>query len=61
MITHLNNHLDHLLSLFIRVTNLINLSFSPDAANPVGVALVTDGVLALGEGVPQLDGLVPAG
>ena len=33
----------------------------PDAADPVGVALVTDGVLALGEGVPQLDGLVPAG
>ena len=39
-----------------------NLSdFSPDAADPVGVALIADGVLALGEGVPQLDGLVPAG
>ena len=25
------------------------------------MTLVTDGVLALGEGVPQLDGLVPAG
>ena len=35
--------------------------FSPDAADPVGVALIADGVLALGEGVPQLDGLVPAG
>ena len=32
----------------------------PNAADPVGVALVTNGVLALGEGVPQLDGLIPA-
>jgi len=30
----------------------------PDAAHPLGVALLTDGVLALSEGVPQLDGLV---
>lgn len=29
-----------------------------DARHPVGVALVLDGVLALGERVPQLDGLV---
>ena len=34
---------------------------SPDAADPVAVALVLDGVLALGEGVPQLDALVAAG
>merc|ERR1719468_1245607 len=33
----------------------------PDTADPVGVTLITDGVLALGQGVPQLDGLVPAG
>merc|ERR1712107_275506 len=30
-------------------------------ANPVAVTLVLDGVLALGQGVPQLDGPVPAG
>ena len=50
-----------MLSLFIikRSQNLVE--FSPDAADPVGVALIADGVLALGEGVPQLDGLVPAG
>merc|ERR1719323_899776 len=33
----------------------------PDTADPVRVALITDGVLALGQGVPQLDGLIPAG
>ena len=30
----------------------------PDAGHPVGVTLLLDGVLALGKGVPQLDGLV---
>ena len=40
---------------------MFSTMFSPDAADPVRVSLVTDGVLALGEGVPQLDGLVPAG
>ena len=40
---------------------MFSTMFSPDAADPVGVSLVTDGVLALGEGVPQLDGLVSAG
>lgn len=29
-----------------------------DARNPVGVTLILDGVLALSQGVPQLDGLV---
>merc|ERR1719199_2042825 len=29
-----------------------------DAGDPVGVVLLDDGVLALGEGVPQLDGLI---
>lgn len=29
------------------------------ARDPVGVTLILDGVLALGQGVPQLDGLVP--
>lgn len=29
-----------------------------DAGDPLGVALVHDGVLALAEGVPELDGLV---
>ena len=33
----------------------------PDTANPVRVALVLDGVLALSQRVPQLDGLVSAG
>ena len=33
----------------------------PHAGDPVTVTLVSDGVLALGQGVPQLDGLVPAG
>ena len=33
---------------------------APDAADPVAVALVLDGVLALGESVPQLDALVAA-
>ena len=32
----------------------------PHAGDPVTVTLVSDGVLALGQGVPQLDGLVPA-
>merc|ERR1719285_621985 len=31
----------------------------PDAGDPVLVAILLDGVLALGKGVPQLDGLVP--
>ena len=39
----------------------ISRYLSPDAADPVAVALVLDGVLALGEGVPQLDALVAAG
>ena len=30
-----------------------------NAAHPVTVSLPLDGVLALGKGVPQLDGLVP--
>ena len=29
-----------------------------DAGHPLGVVLIGDGVLALGQGVPQLDGLV---
>jgi len=33
----------------------------PDAGDPVLVAVLLDGVLALGQGVPQLDGLVPRG
>jgi len=31
----------------------------PHAADPVTVSILLDGVLALGKGVPQLDGLVP--
>ena len=31
----------------------------PDTRNPLSVTLLLDGVLALGQGVPQLDGLVP--
>jgi hypothetical protein len=31
-----------------------------DAGHPIGVSFFLDGVLALGKGVPQLDGLVPA-
>jgi hypothetical protein len=30
----------------------------PNAGNPVSVTLLLDGVLALGQGVPELDGLV---
>lgn len=30
-----------------------------DARHPIGVTLILDRVLALGQGVPQLDGLVP--
>merc|ERR1719150_1850038 len=33
----------------------------PDTAHPVRVTFVLDGVLALSQGVPQLDGLVSAG
>jgi len=33
----------------------------PDAGHPVLVAILLDGVLALSQGVPQLDGLVPGG
>jgi len=33
----------------------------PDAGHPVLVAILLDGVLALGQGVPQLDGLVSGG
>ena len=33
----------------------------PDGGDPVLVPILLDGVLALGKGVPQLDGLVPAG
>jgi len=40
---------------------VLGVGREPDAADPVAVTLVLDGVLALGQGVPQLDGLVPAG
>ena len=40
---------------------LESLGAGPDTADPVGVPLVLDGVLALSQGVPQLDGLVSAG
>lgn len=29
-----------------------------DTGHPVSVAIILDGILALGEGVPQLDGLI---
>ena len=40
---------------------LESLGAGPDTAHPVGVPLVLDGVLALSQRVPQLDGLVSAG
>lgn len=38
---------------------VLGVGAEADARDPVGMALLGDGVLAVAEGVPELDGLVP--
>ena len=52
-------HLDELVPAGRDDHGVLGVGAEADARDPVGVALLGDGVLAVTEGVPQLDGLVP--
>lgn len=51
-------HLDELVPTGGDNDGVLGVGREPDAGDPLGVALVGDGVLAVTEGVPQLDGAV---
>jgi hypothetical protein len=51
-------HLDELVPSSGDDDGVLGVGGEPDAGDPLGVALVGDGVLAVTEGVPQLDGAV---
>jgi len=51
--------LDHLVPSAGNDDWVLVVGREPDAGHPVVVGILLDGVLALGEGVPQLDGPVP--
>ena len=51
-------HLDELVPASGDDDGVLGVGREPDAGDPLGVALVGDGVLAVTEGVPQLDGAV---
>lgn len=51
-------HLDELVPASGDDDGVLGVGGEPDAGDPLGVALVGDGVLAVTEGVPQLDGAV---
>ena len=52
-------HLDVLVPAAADDDGVLVVGREPHAGDPVAVALFLDGVLALRQGVPQLDGLVP--
>jgi hypothetical protein len=51
-------HLDELVPASGNDDGVLGVGREPDARDPLGVALVGDGVLAVTEGVPELDGAV---
>lgn len=51
-------HLDELVPTSGDNDGVLGVGGEPDAGDPLGVALVGDGVLAVTKGVPQLDGAV---
>ena len=53
-----STHLDELVPASGDDDRVLGVGGEPDAGDPLGVALVGDGVLAVTEGVPQLDGAV---
>lgn len=54
----IRTHLDELVPTGRDDDGVLGVGREPDARDPLGVALVGDGVLAVTEGVPQLDGAV---
>ena len=52
-------YLDHLIPSARDDDGVLVVGAEPDAGNPVVVGLFLNGVLALSQGVPQLNGLVP--
>lgn len=52
-------HLDELVPARRDDDGVLGVGAEADAGDPVGVALLGDGVLAVTESVPELDGLVP--
>jgi hypothetical protein len=54
-------HLDELVPASRDNDGVLRVGREADARDPIGVALVGDGVLAVTEGVPQLDGAVTRG
>ena len=54
-------YLDHLIPSARDDDGVLVVGREPHAGDPVLVAILLDGVLALGKSVPQLDGLVPGG
>ena len=52
-------YLDHLIPSARDDDGVLVVGAEPDAGDPVVVGLFLDGVLALSQGVPQLNGLVP--
>lgn len=53
-----NTHLDELVPASRDDDGVLGVGGEADARDPLGVALVGDGVLAVTEGVPELDGSV---
>lgn len=56
--TKKNTHLDELVPASRDDDGVLGVGGEADARDPLGVALVGDGVLAVTEGVPELDGSV---
>lgn len=54
----METHLDELVPTSGDDDGVLGVRGEADAGDPLGVALVGDGVLAVTEGVPQLDGAV---
>merc|ERR1719147_75086 len=52
-------HLDVLVPTSGHNDGVLVVGAEPNTADPVSVSILLDGVLALSQGVPQLDGLVP--
>ena len=55
-----NVYLDHVVPAAWNNYGVVVVGGESDARDPIGVTFFLDGVLALGKGVPQLDGLISA-
>lgn len=60
VISWLRTYLDHPVPTARNDDGVLVVGGEADAGHPIGVTFFLDGVFALGKGVPQLDGLVPA-